>query len=209
MIEETALQRTEQWRQDRCGKATASRVLDIITRTRNGWGHARGKYLDQLIAERLSGRPQDMRRIKSLDDRSDLEPDARDAYCFYTDNEIELVGFVPHPTIENAGASPDGLVNSDGMLELKCLDAGNHHKLFAGDLSPLEDYLPQVHFGMACTERKWTDLVAYCPIMPEELKMFRQPIQRDDDLIVVLEREVKAFLAEVDSKVAALMERTR
>lgn len=209
MIEEIALQRTPEWYQARCGRATASRIVDIITRTRNGWGHARAKYLDQLVAERLCGRPQDMRRIKSLDDRADLEPEARAAYSFYTDNEIELVGFIPHPTIENAGASPDGLVNSDGMLEIKALDAANHHKLFAGDLSPLEDYLPQVHFGMACTERKWCDLVAYCPIMPEELKMFRQPIQRDDDLITRLESAVKEFLAEVDAKVAMLMEKTR
>jgi len=145
-----------------------------------------------------------MRRIKSLDDRADLEPEARAAYAFYTDNEIEMVGFIPHPTIEFAGASPDVLVNSDGMLELKCFDAANHHKLFTGDLAPFEDYLPQVHFGMACTGRKWCDLVAYCPIMPEELKLFRQPITRDDDLIARLEEMVSEFLVEVAAKVESV-----
>ena len=126
-------QRTPEWYAARCGKVTASRLVDVIARTQKGWGAARGKYMEQIIAERLTGRPQDMRNVRSLSERADMEPDARDAYTFYTDNEVEEVGFIQHPSIEYAGASPDGVVADDGMIEIKCLDAATHVRLLSGD----------------------------------------------------------------------------
>ena len=99
------LQRSPEWWAARCGKCTASRVGDVIATTRNGWGAARGKYLEQLVCERLTGRNQDNKVIRSLEARAELEPEARAAYSFYTDNDIELVGFVEHPKIVNSGAS--------------------------------------------------------------------------------------------------------
>lgn len=195
------LQRTPEWRVARCGKATASRVADVIARTKTGWGAARKHYMDAVVAERITGRPQDWKEVRSLTDRADMEPDARDCYMFYTGNEVEIVGFIDHPSIPNAGASPDGLVESDGMIELKCLDAGNHLKLISGDDSVMLEYLPQVDFGIACTEREWCDFVAFNPSMPEEMKLFVKRIERDDKRIAALETSVIEFLAEVDRRV--------
>lgn len=202
---ETPLQRTKEWHQQRCGKATGSRVSDVIARTQKGWGAARAKYMKQLVAERLCGHPQEKRAVKSMDDRSDLEPEARAAYSFYTGNEVELVGFVDHPTILNAGSSPDGLVSHDGMIEIKCFDSDKHVDLLSGDDSALLDHLPQVHFELACTGRQWCDLAAYNPIMPEELKLFIRRIERDADVIEKLETIVKEFLEEVDARVQKVL----
>jgi predicted phage-related endonuclease len=198
-------QRTPEWYQARCGKVTASRITDVMARTKVGWGAARAKYIDQLVAERLSGKPQDMRNVRSMTDRAEMEPEARTAYEFYTDRVIETVGFVPHPTIENAGASPDGNVGDDGGVEIKCLDASNHSKLLLRDDSPMLDYLPQMDFQMACTGGKWVDFVAYCPIMPEELKLIVKRVDRDDERIAKIESGVIQFLAEVDVKVQQVL----
>lgn len=201
-------QRTPEWYQARCGKVTASRIADVVARTQKGWGAARGKYMDQLVAERLSGRPQDMRNVRSMTDRAEMEPEARIAYEFYTDRSIELVGFVPHPSIDNAGASPDGNVSVDGGVEIKCLDAANHTKLLLGDDSPMLDYQPQMDFQMACTGNRWVDFVAYCPIMPEVLKLIVNRVDRSDDRITKIEVEVVQFLAEVDAKVQQVLGRS-
>src|ERR1044071_555494 len=198
-------QRTPEWYQARCGKVTASRVCDVVARTQKGWGAARAKYMDQLVAESLSGKPQDMRNVRSMADRAGMEPEARIAYEFYTDREIKLVGFVPHPSIENAGASPDGDVDDDGGVEIKCLDASNHTKLLLGDESPMLDYQEQMDFQMACTGNRWVDFVAYCPIMPEELKLIVKRVDRDDRRIEKLEVAVIQFLAEVDEKVKRVL----
>lgn len=199
-------QRTPEWYAARCGKVTASRVADVVTRLKGGgWGAPRAKYMDQIVAERLSGKPQDMRNVRSMTERAEMEPDARVAYEFYTDRAIELVGFVPHPTIENAGASPDGYVDEDGGVEIKCLDAATHKKLLLGDDAPMLDYQEQMDFQMACTGAKWVDFVAYCPIMPEELKLIVKRVDRNDERIAKLESSVIQFLAEVDTQVRQIL----
>lgn len=199
-------QRSPEWYQARCGKVTASRVSDVIARTQKGWGAARAKYMEQLIAERLTGCTQDMRQVRSLDRRIEMEPDARIAYSFYSGNEVELVGFIQHPTIEHAGASPDGHISTNGMLEIKCLDAATHIRLLEGDDSVILDYLPQMNFGMACGGRQWCDFESYCPqIQDENLKVYIRRIERDNDVIEKLESAVKDFLAEIDTRIAKLI----
>jgi hypothetical protein len=140
-----------------------------------------------------------------MTERADMEPDARAAYTFYTGNEVELVGFIDHPTIPNSGASPDGMVNADGMLEIKCLDAANHVKLLSGDDSVLLDHLPQIHFGMACTGRAWCDFESFSPLMlDEDMRVYIRRIPRDTDVIKKLENAVKDFLNELDERLTKL-----
>jgi hypothetical protein len=205
---ETLEQRSDEWRQARVGCVTASRVGDIVKTISNGKAYSakRLNYFNELVAERVTGKPQDWKEIRSLNDRADLEPDARDCYTFYTGNEVRLAGLIKHPTILNAAASPDGLVKKTGGVEIKVLDSANHLKLFGdGPESVIYDYLPQVHFNMACTGRKWWDFVGFNPHMPEELKIFIQRVSRDDAVIEQLETAVKEFLAEVDAKVSKLL----
>lgn len=206
---DTALleQRSEEWRLARCGSVTASRVADLIKINKNGsFSAKRAAYFNELVAERITKRPQDWKEIRSLTERAELEPDARACYSFYTGNEVEIVGYVKHPKIENAGASPDGLIGRDGMIEIKALDAANHVRLLAGDDSVMFEYLPQVHFGMACTKRKWCDFVAFNPTMPEDMKLYRRTIERDEICITEIEKAVRQFLAEVDARVAEILQ---
>lgn len=211
MIDTTQLeQRSEEWRLARTGCVTASRVGDLIKTIKSGnFSAKRANYFNEIVAERITGRPQDWKEIKSLTDRAEMEPDARACYLFYTGSEVETVGFVPHPAIERAGASPDGLIRTDGMIEVKCMDATNHIRLVSGDDSVMDEYLPQVYFGMACTGRTWCDFVAFNPTMPEELKLFVRRFERDEKEITRIEAGVIAFLAEVDARVNQILARTR
>lgn len=195
-------QHSAEWWAIRCGKVTASRIGDIMARTQRG-AHtaARGHYLKEKVAERIIGRPRDRKKVASLDARLDLEPDARAAYEFYNDCVVDVVGFIEHPRIPNAGASPDGLVGDDGGIEIKACDAEMHIEIVTADaINP--DYIYQCHFNMACTERSWWDFTAFNPEMPEELKLHVKRIARDDIMIANIEQGVIEFLAEVDQKVA-------
>jgi len=205
-------QHTPEWWTSRLGKVTASRIGDLMARNqpRKGktvgeWSARREKYLKEKVAERVVGKPRDRKRVQSLDERLDLEPDARAAYEFYFDATVELIGFVDHPRIPNAGSSPDGLVGADGGLEIKCLDAEGHLEIIRADAFD-SDYVYQCHFNIACTGRAWWDLEAFNPDVPEEYKLFVKRIERDDDLIAQIETNVIEFLAEVDQRVAELQD---
>ena len=201
-------QHSQEWWDARLGKVTASRIGDLMARNqpRKGkpvgeWSAKHNNYLAEKVAERITGKPRDRRKVASLDHRLDLEPDARAAYEFYYEHDVVTVGFIEHPRIPNAGASPDGLVDSKGGIEIKCLDPEGHIELItAGGID--QDYLYQCQFGMACTDRDWWDFVAFCPEMPEEGRLWVQRVDRDDELIANVETNVIEFLAEVDVKVA-------
>lgn len=194
-------QGTAEWFQARVGCVTASRIADVMARTKKGWGAARGHYLAEKVAERLTGKPRDRKRVPSLDYRLDLEPDARAAYEFYRDVEVVQVGFINHPRIPEAGCSPDGLVGTDGGLELKCLDEEGHIEMLTAQVID-QGYVYQMQFNITCTQRNWWDFGSFCPNMPEELKLYVQRVERDDALIAEIETNVIQFLEEVDQKVA-------
>lgn len=203
-------QQTEEWAQIRVGKVTASRIGDLMARNqpRKGktvgeWSARRNNYLAEKVAERITGKPRDRKKIASLNHRLEIEPDARIAYEFYYERDVVQVGFIEHPRIPNAGASPDGLVGTEGGQEIKCLDPEGHIELItAGGID--QDYLYQCQFGMACTDRAWWDFVAFCPEMPEEGKLWVQRVDRDIILIAEIERNVIEFLTEVDQRVEQL-----
>lgn len=200
-------QGTQEWRDARCGKVTASHIADVMARTQKGWGAARKHYMDKLVAERITGRPMPQKSVASLDRRLEMEPDARVAYEFYSDNTVDEVGFIEHPTIPNAGASPDGLIGDDGGLEIKCCDSAQHLEMLTTGVID-SGYLLQCHFGMACTGREWWDFASYDPLMPEELKLYVQRIPRDEAKIGEIEAAVIQFLSEVDLRVEQVMART-
>src|SRR5688572_8719913 len=122
-------QRSPEWFAARCGKVTASRIGDMLARTQKGWGAPRKHYLNALVGERLTGRPSPQRVVASMERRLELEPEARTAYEFYSDNDVTEVGFIDHPTIPFAGCSPDGLIGDDGGLEIKNCDPATHNEI--------------------------------------------------------------------------------
>lgn len=192
-------QGSREWFEARAGKVTASRIADLMARTKAGWSTSRKHYFNELVAERVTGQPI-IKRMPFLDFRLEREPEARAAYSFYSDNEVEEIAFIEHPSIANAGCSPDGLVGVDGGTEIKCVDTTTHiETLMAGTID--QDYIKQIQFNLACTEREWWDFVSFDPMMPEELKLFVQRIPRDDRVIADIEQHVVEFLLEVNERV--------
>jgi putative phage-type endonuclease len=196
-------QRTDAWFAARCGKATASRIADIMAKTRNGYGATRANYEAQLIAERLTGKVQDSFSNAAMQWGTDKEPEARSAYEFLMDVEVVEVGFIDHPTIPNSGASPDGLVGDDGLVEFKCPNTATHLATLLDPTIP-DKYLKQMYWQMACTGRQWCDWVSYDPRLPESMSFIRIRVYRDDAAIAEIEKEVAEFLRGVDEKVTAL-----
>ena len=197
------VQGSPEWFAERVGKVTASRVADVIARTKSGWGASRANYMAELIAERLTGAKSEGFVNAAMQHGIDTEPHARDAYSFYAGVEVEPVGFIAHPTIPMSGASPDGLVGNDGLVEIKCPSTATHIDTLLNGKVP-EKYITQMMWQMACTGRKWCDFVSFDPRMPESMRLFIKRVERDEKLIASLEKEVELFLREVETKVAAL-----
>lgn len=196
-------QRTDEWWQARLGKVTASRIADAVAKTKSGWGAGRANYMAELVAERLTGVSANGYTNAAMQWGIDTEPEARSAYQFYRDADVVEVGFIDHPNIDMAGASPDGLVGDEGIVEIKCPQTATHIDTLLG--TPIADkYIKQMQWQMACCERQWTDFVSYDPRMPEDLKLHVERVHRDDDLIAQLEADIRTFLGELDAKVEAL-----
>lgn len=196
-------QGSPEWFAARLGKVTASRVADVVAKTKTGWGASRANYMAELIAERLTGETAASYTNAAMQWGVDKEPDARAAYEFRTDAAVVAVGFVPHPAIAMSGASPDGFIGEDGLLELKCPNTSTHIDTLLGQTGATK-YLTQMQWQMACTGRAWCDFVSYDPRLPEAMRLFIARVKRDDRLINELEHHVREFLTELEAKVTAL-----
>jgi len=197
-------QRTEDWFQQRLGKVTASSLHKVLARTKTGYGADRGNYLTQLVLERITGTKSEGFTSAAMQWGIDQEPFARAAYEAHHGVLVDEVGFMQHPTIEASGASPDGLVGADGMVEIKCPDSKTALECWLS-ADPVESkYFTQMQWQMACAGRFWCDYVVFDPRMPAKAQLFVYRVERDDQWIKETEIEVKKFLAEVDAKVAAL-----
>jgi len=196
-------QGTDAWLQERCGKVTASRIADLMARTKSGYSASRANYASQLICERLTGCVAPSFTNAAMIHGTETEPEARRAYEFYIDRDVVQVGFMPHPSIEMAGASPDGLIGDDGLLELKCPNSATHIETLLGGVIP-DKYVKQMQFQMACTGRQWCDFASYDNRLPERMRLFVKRVDRDEELIGEIETAVRGFLAEIDETVAQL-----
>jgi len=196
-------QNSPEWFAERLGKVTASRVADVIAKTKSGPAASRSNYMAQLVCERLTGEVAESFTSKEMQWGTDQEPNARAAYEFRTDSTVELIGFVPHPRIADSGASPDGLVGSDGLLEIKAPNSATHIETLLGRSVPGK-YLTQIHWQLACTGRQWCDYVSFDPRLPESMSLFVARVERDPAVIADLEKQVSEFLAELARKVSDL-----
>ena len=203
MTTENLVQGTEEWKQARLGKVTASRVADLIAKTKTGWGASRKNYAAELVAERLTDTPADSYTNAAMQRGLDTEPQARAAYAFFHDVTVTEVGFVLHPKISLSGASPDGLVGDDGMVEIKCPNTATHIDTLLSKAVP-KKYVTQMQWQMACAERAWVDYVSFDPRMPEDLRLFVSRVKRDGKTIAGLEDAVTLFLKEVEDIIKAL-----
>lgn len=196
-------QATPEWFAARVGKVTASRLADMLARTAKDWGASRRNYAAELVVERLTGIKSGIYVNTEMQWGLDQEPHARNAYAFLRDAEVSPVGFVDHPTIAMTGASPDGLVGTDGLVEIKCPNTANHiSTLLSGDIR--EKYMLQMQWQIECTQRQWCDFVSFDPRMPAEMQFYCKRIDRNQTMIDLIGREIVAFLKEVDTTIGNL-----
>jgi len=197
-------QGTEEWFTIRIGKVTASRVADVIAKTKTGYSASRDNYMAQLVCERLTGQKGESFTNAAIQHGIDTEAYARAAYEALKDVLVDEVGFVPHPTIEMAGASPDGMVGDDGLIEIKCPNTATHIDTLLSETVPSK-YFTQMQFQLACTGRKYCDFVSFDNRLPPELQLFVKRVPRDEVFIRLIEAEIVQFLAELDDKINKLM----
>ena len=187
-------QRTDEWFAARLGKVTASRAADVMTKKGSA---ARANLSAQLVLERLTNTKGESFSSAAMQWGVDQEPFARAAYEAHSGVWVDTVGFVQHPTIERAGASPDGLVGHDGLVEIKCPNTATMIDTLLTGKVP-SNYATQMQMQMACSGRAWCDYAVFDSRMPVKAQLFVKRVQRDQKFIDDMEKEIIAFLAEVE-----------
>jgi putative phage-type endonuclease len=196
-------QGTAEWHQMRLGKVTASKIADVMATIKTGEAAGRINYRAQLVAERITGNPTESFTNSAMAWGTEHEPMAREAYERARGSIVEQVAFVDHPIIPMTGASPDGLIDDDGLVEIKCPNTATHIDTLLAGKAPAK-YIPQMQWQMACTGRQWCDFVSFDPRLPEDLQLAIYRVERDEGLIAEYEYKVREFLQSVDDTIAKL-----
>ncbi|MFA7308096.1 MAG: lambda exonuclease family protein [Hyphomicrobium sp.] len=198
-------QGSQEWLEARVGSLGASRVSEATAKTKTGFGASRANLLAELLVERLTGKPTDKFTTQAMQIGTEREPEARAAYCFMRDIDVQEVGLVRHPTIKGTHASPDGLVGSDGLIEIKSPQAAAHLDILLTGTIPSR-YQQQMAWQMAVCDRSFCDFVSYNPDFPEHMRLFIKRVDRLPEQEAHLTEDVVSFLAELDAKLARLQE---
>ena len=191
-------QGSPEWLAARAGKVTASRISDVMASKTTA---AYRDYRAQIVAEILTGQPQESGFTNAaMQWGTDQEKFARVEYELACDWTVDEIGIVLHPTIERGAASPDGLVSTNGLVEIKCPKTATHLQTLIDKKQPRQ-YKNQMLWQMACTGREWCDFVSYDPRLPEDLQLFVHRFDRDEKRIAEIEAAVKQFLSEVNEMI--------
>ncbi len=196
-------QRSSEWFAARMGKATASHMGEIMAKTKSGYGAGRLNYMVQMLCERLTGEVAEHYVSAPMQWGIDNEAYAISEYELVSGSMVESCGFYDHPTIPMSGASPDGLIGTDGLIETKCPNTANHIKTLLGE-GIKKDYLLQMQWQMDTTGRAWCDFVSYDPRLPANLQLYIERVERDDAFIAEIRQEVILFLGDADKLEAKL-----
>ena len=197
---ENIIQGSQEWLNCRIGKVTASAVADVLAKTKTGVSASRGNYLIKLAIQRVTGQIEESFTNDAMQWGIDNEDQARVAYEVASGNFVDQVGFVDHQIIDWFGCSPDGLVDTDGLVEIKCPNSATHWEYFKTKEVP-KKYFIQMQAQMSCTGRKWCDFVSFDPRMPERSQLLIIRVPRDNTFIDLMETEVMEFLMEVFDEV--------
>lgn len=190
-------QGTEEWKFARLGHVSASSIAAVMSKGKdNSESAVRKAYKIKIIAERLTGKPQESYKNAAMEWGNEQEPFARMAYEAKKNVMVDKTGFWKHETKEWLGVSPDGLVGNDGLIEIKCPNTTTHLEYIFDDVVP-SDYRKQIQCQLWVTNRAWCDFVSYDPRLPERNQLFIKRCERDDKLIATMQEEVDKFLNEV------------
>jgi len=193
-------QGSPEWFALRAGKVTASRVADILAKTKTGPSASRQNYLIELALQRTTGIIQESYSNSAMEWGTQTEPQARVAYEVNTNNFVDQVAFIDHPSIAWFGCSPDGLVSDRGLVEIKCPNSPTHWEYFKAKKAP-NKYVIQMQAQMAVTGRDWCDFVSFDPRMPDRSQLLIAQVPKDPEFILFMETEIKQFLSEVEVEV--------
>ena len=198
-------QRSAEWFAARLGCATASKFRAVVSKLKSGKpAQARIDYAIELVTERLTGQPTPHFTTAAMQWGIDQEPGARIEYEFKRGIEVKETGFVRHELLMT-GASPDGLVGNDGLIEIKCPSSTTHIETWLYGMP--DDHIAQVQGQLWITGRAWCDFISFDPRMPKDLALYVQRVERDDAYIENLYLEVRQFLAEVEDLERQLREK--
>ena len=200
------IQGTDDWFNARLGKVTASRLNDAFSTTKTGEGAGRINYRLELVTERLTGIKGESFTNSYMQWGTEQEPFAREAYELAKSEFVIETGFIDHPTIPMSGASPDGLVGEDGLIEIKCPASTTHIGYISSGVVPAK-YKNQMIWQLICTGRKWCDFVSYDPRLPDNLKLFVVRYEPTDEERKDVENKVIEFLETVDNLYNELVKR--
>lgn len=198
-------QGSDAWHQARLGKCTGSKFGSVMTkgRRKGEFSNQAMTYMLAVISERVGNCPTEEVKSKYVEWGKTHEPTARQLYQFEHGGDLSPVGFVNHPTIPNVGASPDGLVGNDGVLEIKCpYTISKHIATIEANAITDKNYQWQVQGQMWVTERQWCDFVSFHPYVPEKLQLHVVRVERDEDMIEDLEAAVTRFMEQVEVRVS-------
>lgn len=195
-------QRSDEWYRARAGKVTASRLCDVMAKTKSGYSAARKNYMMELLCQRLGGGIPEKFVSAPMQRGIDLEPIARGVYEAVRGELVDETGLVMHPSVKDFGASPDGLVGDDGLLEIKCPNTSTHVD-FLRTKKPKREYVLQMHGQMLCTGRSWCDFLSYDDRLPG-LEFAMVTVHRDEAMAKSIIEEVEIFLNELDREVASM-----
>lgn len=190
-------QRTEEWHLMRLGKVTGSRVADVLAKTKSGYSTSRKNYMMELLCQRLTGIREESFTSQAMQRGIDLEPIARSHYEAKHGVMVIESSFVFHPMIKAFGASPDGFVGENGLIEIKCPNTAQHVD-FLTTKKPDGKYITQMQAQMACTNRAWCDFISFDDRLPEPHQIAEVRIFRDEKFIGEMEQEIESFLQELD-----------
>lgn len=196
-------QRSDEWFAARLGKVTGSRVADVMARTKSGPAASRQNYMAELICQRLTGKMEERFTNAAMQRGTDLEPKARAMYMLETGEIVTETGLVLHPDLPDFGASPDGLVSHDGLIEIKCPNTWTHIETIKKG-EPKREYFIQMQAQMACTGRAWCDFISYDDRLPDDLAYFQTRIERDNSFIAEMLGEIRGFLSELENTINEL-----
>jgi putative phage-type endonuclease len=202
----TIIPHSPEWHAFRCGSLGGSDIAAALGRTQRGaWSSTRADVATRLLIERLTGKPVQTWVSRPMQQGIEREPEARRAYAFRTDNDVEECDPIRHPAIAGAHASPDGLVGEEGMVQFKCPQEKAHIALLMGGAVPPE-YVMQCQWEMACAgrQRVWSDFTSYQPDFPASMQLVVRRIERDPEYIAEMEEQAALFLEEVEMQFRAL-----
>lgn len=204
-MEVEALAGTPGWLAARRGLLTASRVADAIAVLKTGKpSESRKKLMMELLAERMTGHAVDHYVTPAMQWGIDNQAAAISEYEAETG---ELVGpevFVLHPSIDWFGATPDGLVGKDGLIEVKCPTTPKHLAYVVAGEVP-DEYKPQMLCQLACTRRQWVDFVSFDPRIKSPARLFIRRFEPAHSEIERIEEQAREFLAELQAMSDAMV----